>query len=73
MKSWEYEKMIHDEAFNSGFNDGFTDGFNDGRNNGTERMNQLIICLTEAGRSDKIIRAARDADYREKLFGEFQL
>lgn len=65
MKSWEYEKMVHDEAFNSGYNDGFT--------NATEKANQLTILLAEAGRMDDIVRAARDNEFREQLLKEFNL
>ena len=46
MKSWEYEKWVHDEAYKNGYeggygeghsdgyNDGHNDGYNDGRNDG---------------------------------------
>lgn len=69
MKSWEIEKMVHDEAYSDGFSNGFSDGFNDG----TEKMNQLIIHLTDSGRMDDIIKVARDKAYREELFTEFNL
>lgn len=61
MKSWEIEKMVRDEAYSDGFNDG------------TEKMNQLIILLTDAGRMEDIIKAARDKAYLEELFTEFNL
>lgn len=36
-------------------------------------MNQLTIRLAEAGRTDDIIRAARDPEYQEQLLAEFHL
>lgn len=89
MKSWEYEKMVHDEAYHdgfsegreAGFNDGFSDGFNDGFSNGfsdgfsdaTEKANRLTILLAEAGRMDDIVKAARNIEFREQLLKEFEL
>lgn len=89
MKSWEYEKMIKDEAFESGFSEGrdagfsegrdagfnvgFSDGFSDGFNECIEQTNQLIICLTQAGRIEDIIKVAQDPAYREQLIKEFHL
>ena len=65
MKSWEYEKMIHDKAFNDGFNNGFSDGIS--------QINQLNILLADAGRTEDIVKAARDAAYRDELLKEFNL
>lgn len=84
MKSWEYEKMIHDEAYESSYNLGYKYGYNLGFNGGInnahenrpnaiDRINQLNILLTEVGRSEDIIKAARDKEYQEKLFEEFGL
>lgn len=57
MKSWEVEKAAR----------------NNGYHEGTQKMSQLIILLTEAGRTDDIIKVAQDATYREQLFEEFGL
>ena len=38
-----------------------------------ERFAALIVRLSDAGRSDDIVRAARDGKYRAKLFEEFSL
>ena len=89
MKSWEYEKMVHDEAYHdgfsegreAGFNDGFNDGFSNGFSNGfsdgfsdaTEKANRLTILLAEAGRMDDIVKAARNKEFREQLLKEFEL
>ena len=61
MKSWEYEKWVHDEAYNNGHNDG------------TAQINQLNILLSEAGRTGDIVKAARDDAFREELLKEFHL
>jgi len=36
-------------------------------------MNQLIIFLTEANRTDDILKAAKDSAYQNLLFKEFNL
>ena len=43
------------------------------RMDGRNRVNQLIIKLTEVGRTEDIIKAARDTEYQETLFEEFDL
>ena len=40
---------------------------------GRNRVNQLIIKLTEAGRTEDIIKSARDVNYQNTLFEEFGL
>lgn len=69
MKSWEVEEMAHKNGYRDGFDEGFSDGFNDA----AEKMNQLIIHLSEAGRSEDLLKAAKDAAYRDRLFEEFNL
>lgn len=61
MKSWEVEEMVRKE----GYQDGFSDG--------TEQMAQLILRLTESGRTEDITKSALDIEYRKKLFKEFNL
>lgn len=41
------------------------------RDEGRNRVNQLNIKLTEAGRTEDIIKAARDKEYQNALFEEF--
>lgn len=41
------------------------------KDEGRNRVNQLIIKLTEAGRTEDIIKAARDKEYQNALFEEF--
>lgn len=45
----------------------------EGRSEGLDRVNQLILKLAEAGRTEEIVRAAMDRDFQEKLFKEFGL
>ena len=42
----------------------------EGREEGADRINQLIILLSEQGRMDDIVRAAKDRKYQERLFRE---
>ncbi len=77
MKSWEMEKLARDEGyregFDTGFSDGFNDGFSDGSKDATEKINKLFLLLSEAGRTDDIVKAACDTTYRKQLFDEFGL
>jgi len=77
MKSWEVEEMArkqgYQDGFDEGFNNGFNNGFNDGFNDAAKKMNQLIIFLTEANRTDDILKAAKDSAYQNLLFKEFNL
>lgn len=61
MKSWEHDKWMRDK------------GREEGRNEGQDRINELIIKLSEAGRMEDIIRSAKDRDYQEKLLEELEL
>ena len=38
-----------------------------------DRVNRLIVLLSEAGRKDDLIRAAKDPEYQKILFEEFKL
>lgn len=40
---------------------------------GQERVNQLILLLSNQNRMDDIVKAAADSEYQEKLFKEFSL
>lgn len=61
MKSWEVDKMVREE------------GYAEGYDNGQDRVNLLNIRLSEAGRTDDIVKAALDKAYQKSLFEEFQL
>ena len=38
-----------------------------------DKINKLIVLLSEAGRTDDLVRAAKDPEYQKKLFEEFDL
>ena len=57
MKSWEHDQWMRDE----------------GRTEGQDRINELIIKLSEAGRTEDIIKSAKDRTYQEKLLEELEL
>ena len=42
----------------------------DGRKEERERINKLILILTQSGRTDDLVRAASDSDYQEQLLNE---
>lgn len=77
MKSWEYERWVHDKAYKDGFDagksDGFNDGFNDGFTDGADKTFELIRRLKEAGREEDIEKAACDKEFRQQLLVEFKL
>lgn len=45
----------------------------EGRIEGRDLLNQLTIRLAEAGRTDDIVKAAKDLEYQEQLLAEFHL
>lgn len=65
MKSWEMEE----EARKRGYKEGFGEGFDDA----TDSINQLIILLSEAGRTEDILKSAHDKAYQQELLKEFNL
>ena len=44
-----------------------------GRNLEAERMNKLVIVLSEQNRMDDLVKAAQDKEYREQLLEEFKV
>ncbi len=44
-----------------------------GMERGRERTNKLKICLVEDGRSEEILRAAKDKEFQEMLMQEYGL
>lgn len=46
------------------------EGKKEGKIEERERMNQLIVILTEQARTEDLLRAAKDAKYQEQLFSE---
>ena len=48
-------------------------GLLQGEKNGENRINQLILKLSELGRENEIVKAAANKEYQEKLLKEFGL
>ena len=53
------------------YQEGHREGHREGHTEGRSDVNQLNIYLSEAGRSDDILRAAQDAEYQDMLMREF--
>ena len=47
--------------------------YNEGREEGEEVLSRLIVLLNENGRTEDVLKAATDKNYRKKLFLEFHL
>ena len=58
----EYDEKLHLKTL-----------YRQGQEDERERMNKLIVILTEDGRTDDLIKAAKDPVYQEKLFEEYHL
>ncbi len=77
MKSWEIEQMARDEGYAEGHDAGYTEGHDAGHKSGMQdgisKVNRLIQLLSEAGRMDDIVKAAKDKEYQDSLLKEFHL
>ena len=49
------------------------EGIKEGESLGVNRINQLILKLSELNRTDEILKAAADREYQKKLLKEFGL
>ena len=49
------------------------EGIKEGESLGENRINQLILKLSELNRTDEILKAAADREYQKKLLKEFGL
>ena len=56
-----------------GWEEGMEKGLEEGMEKGENLLGSLMTKLKELGRTDDAFRAAVDADYRKKLYQEFQL
>ena len=61
------------EAIEEMIKDGREAGREVGRQEGQNRINQLFILLSKENRGEDIIKAAKDREYQEQLFKEFNL
>ena len=53
--------------------EGIKEGIKEGESLGENRINQLILKLSELNRTDEILKAAADREYQKKLLKEFVL
>ena len=53
--------------------EGIREGIKEGESLGVNRINQLILKLSELNRTDDILKAAADREYQKKLLKEFGL
>lgn len=53
------------------YEEGVENGMKQGMEQGEERVNRLIILLTENGRNGDIMRSVSDREYQRKLFEEY--
>ena len=53
--------------------EGIREGIKEGESLGENRINQLILKLSELNRTDEILKAAADREYQKKLLKEFGL
>ena len=53
--------------------EGIREGMKEGESLGENRINQLILKLSELNRTDEILKAAADREYQKKLLKEFGL
>ena len=64
-------------SFEAGLQEGKVVGLQEGKvvglQEGLDRVNKLILKLSEAGRTEDITKAAKDREYQEELFREFGL
>ena len=62
-----------EEGIREGIKEGINEGIKEGESLGENRINQLILKLSELNRTDEILKAAADREYQKKLLKEFGL
>ena len=80
-RDWEGKYMLLQEMMSEermagrkeGLEIGRQEGLEAGRRESLDKMNQLIILLSEQNRKDDIIKAANNKEFQEELFREFHL
>ena len=70
-KVWEIEYMHIMGYLIDATEDAREEGFAEGREAGEAVFAELVKKLSESGRSDDIIKAAADKEYRKQLYQEF--
>ena len=68
-EKWRQEYMKFSEMLNEKKEEGRTEGMEEER----QILNQLIICLTNDGRNEDIIKAAQNPEYQNELIKYYGL
>ncbi|MBQ3165037.1 MAG: hypothetical protein IJC02_10980, partial [Lachnospiraceae bacterium] len=66
----EYDEKLHMKTL---YEQGREEGREEGRIEERERMSRLIIVLSQEGKTEELIRAAKDQEYQKKLFKKYNL
>ena len=61
MQEWEEKALAHNQGVEKGIE------------RGMERMNVLVKCLLKDDRTDDLMRATTDLEFRETLFTEYEI
>lgn len=69
----EYVKMEKRDSYENGRLEGLEEGHLNGLIEGEEKLSHLIQLLFTASRTDEILKAVNDKEYRNKLYNEFNL
>ena len=70
------QEMMSEERMagrKEGLEIGRQEGLEAGRRESLDKMNELIILLSEQNRKDDIIKTANNKEFQEQLFREFHL
>ena len=62
-----------EEGFEEGREEGRKEGRKEGRDEMQKKMTQLTLRLSETGRLNELVNAAKDNEYLHRLFKEFNL
>ena len=66
-------QMIWDDAVNKGREEWERIGRKEGERIGEERYSRLILLLNQDNRTDLIVKAASDPEYRNALYREYHI
>ena len=61
------------EGRREGRQEGRREGRQEGKAEGIDKVNQLVVFLSKDGRTNDIVKAAKDRKYQEQLFIEYGL
>jgi predicted transposase/invertase (TIGR01784 family) len=66
-------RLGREEGREEGIQEGMKEGMQKGKSDAKEEYNRLILALACAGRTDDIVKAAKDPAYQKQLLKEFGL